>query len=200
MFRAEPVSIFSQALKLESALYLVEVDPASGVIRRIFDKVGEVELIKEPRIAHSFQLLTLSTGMEKDWISGKDQSLSNFDQKDDTLRLRWGGPLTSEAGNWYEISVELEITFAESQIEFRLHVDNRTPRTVSQVWYPIVGGIDGIGDRVVTRSTLQETENRYDWYLASPIDASEGNADTVSQIMRTYAYDERNTPNCPSTA
>ena len=181
-------------VRLENALYLVEVDPESGVIRRIFDKVGEVELITEPRIANSFQLLTLTAGMQRDAISGKDQLLSSIETQGDSLRLSWNGPLKSEAQAWYEISVEMAITFVESQIEFRLHVDNRTTRTISEVWYPIVGGISGIGDPAETRSTLYDFENSFEWYLASAVDPSDANTGVVSEIKRAYAFEDWKTP------
>ena len=186
-------------VSLDSALYVVEVDPVSGVIRRIYDKAGDVELITEPRLAGNFQLLTLTAGREKDRISGNDQTLTSFDQEDDTLRLTWDGPLVGESGASYEIAVEMQITFVNSQIEFRLHFDNRTPRTVSEVWYPIVGGISGMGDRADTRSTLPETQNRLDWYLATAIDDDERNAEGVSEIKRNYGYDERAAPNSHGT-
>ena len=191
--------IKNEKVRLENALYLVEIDCSRGAIRRLFDKVGGVELITEPRVAHNFALSILIDGMEQDQICGADQSLSSFEKKDNVLRLQWDGPLTSDAGASYEIAVEMEIRFVESQVEFRMQVDNLTAHTVSQVWYPIIGGIQGIGGRAQTRSTIQETNNRFDWYLATPIDVSNEGADIVSQITRTYVYEERNSHNSIGT-
>ena len=177
-------------IRLENELYLVEVDQTTGVIRRIYDRTGDVELITEPRIADSFQLLTQTADMHQDWISGKDQSLSSYEQTEGRLLLSWDGPLIGKSDAPYEISVEMEIVFVESQIEFRLNLDNRTPRTISEVWYPIVGGISGIGERTDTRSTLRTGDNVFDWYLASPIDPTE--EDRTSELKLIYSYNEPN--------
>jgi len=39
------------------------------------------------------------------------------------------------------------IKLAGPSIEFSLSVSNQTPHKIAEVWYPILGGFTGIGDR-----------------------------------------------------
>jgi hypothetical protein len=36
-------------------------------------------------------------------------------------------------------------------VQFKLEVHNRTPYQVAEVWYPILGGITGLGNRTDTQ-------------------------------------------------
>ena len=179
-------------MRLENEHYLIDVASTNGAISRISDKVGDVELITESRIADSFLLLTLTADMRQDRISAKDQSLCSYEQIDTRLLLRWDGPLTGEVEVSYEMSVEMEIAFVDSRIEFRLHVDNRTLRTAPEVWYPMVGGISGIGEPASRRSTLGSAGNVFDWYRASPIDSTKD--ETISEVKLNYSFNERASP------
>ena len=74
-----------KSLKLEDDRYLVEVNRANGTISRIRDKQGDLELIREPRLADNFRFTLPIPGkepwqtIEANYIYGRQQKLSSFD-------------------------------------------------------------------------------------------------------------------------
>src|SRR5208337_2243289 len=65
-----------QVVAIENGLYRLEVDAERGLIQRIFDKAGKVELIAEPRLADNFRLLLPLPGLEANYIFGPEQQAS----------------------------------------------------------------------------------------------------------------------------
>ena len=92
-------------MRIENDLYCVHVDPKNGAIRRIFDKVGKLDLVVEPRLADNFRILLPLPDRQANYILGKDQRLTGADESATGLTLRWDGPLThpqyfSPKGTW----------------------------------------------------------------------------------------------------
>jgi hypothetical protein len=67
--------------------------------------------------------------------------------------LAWNGPLKNTRGS-HDLDVVLRISFEGSCIEFSLELQNRTQYQVAEAWYPILGGITGIGDRGDSREMI----------------------------------------------
>ena len=61
---ALPPSDPQKSLKLEDDRYLVEVSRSNGAITRILDKKGDIELIREPRLADNFRFTLPIPGKE----------------------------------------------------------------------------------------------------------------------------------------
>ena len=83
------------AVKLENDRYLVEVSRANGRITRIFDKIGKLDLIGEPRLADNFKFTLPLPGkepwetIEANYILGKDQPLGSCEVQGRRLTLHW---------------------------------------------------------------------------------------------------------------
>ena len=129
---------------IENAFYRVEVEPRHGCITRIRDKVGGIELLTEPRLAENFHLLVPVPGLRSNYISGSEQKLSSAETNEDSMVLRWKGPLSSRRGR-LSLDVTLRIEFIGEVIHFGCRVHNRTKHTLAEVWYPILGGMRGFG-------------------------------------------------------
>jgi len=129
---------------LENHAYRVEIAPQSGAIRRILDKQGALELIGEPRLAENFRLLLPLPGMEANYIIGTQQGPPEIAESGSALALRWPGPLRSACGS-FDLSTTLHVELAGAAVQFRITVVNRTPHTLAEVWYPVLGGLQGLG-------------------------------------------------------
>ena len=140
-------------LRLENELYIVEVTRSHGLISRIFDKVGKIELITEPRLADNFRVLVPLPDLEGNYVLGKEQKLTSFEQKSDRLTLTWKGPFTNSQGQ-YDLDVVMRLTLVEEALQIDLSIDNRMRREIAEVWYPILGGITGLGEREHTREMI----------------------------------------------
>jgi hypothetical protein len=131
-------------LRLADRTYRVEVAPRNGAIRSLLDRTTGADLIAEPRLADSFRLLLPLPGRRANYIAGSAQRLTSARRQGDGLLLRWNGPLRSGSGR-YDVSVEMRITLAEGGLRFECDVENRTGLPLAEVWYPILGGLRGLG-------------------------------------------------------
>lgn len=143
-------------MKLENRYYVVEIDDRSGVVTSLFDKAGELELISDARIGETFRLLLPLADCESNYAIGNDQELTRIRSVDDGVVIEWAGPLTTRHGS-YPIAVSLHIELIGQSVQFRLDVENHSDLDVAEVWYPMLGGITGVGDRLDTRALIQSS-------------------------------------------
>jgi hypothetical protein len=148
-----PETVSNGALRLENDRYLLELDAQNGALRRLYDKVGALELLAHDRLAESFRLLLPLPDLEANYLLGTEQELSSADTSDDAVVLRWDGPLTNAQGAW-DLDVQTRIAFVGEAIELRTSVRNRTSHRLAEVWHAGLGGLMGLGDRAATRTTL----------------------------------------------
>lgn len=143
-------------IQLENDHYQLSFDQSNGSIISIYDKSGKIELIADARLAESFRIClpipaTLTDpGTQANYIIGRQQKLTSAERFSNGVTLAWNGPLRNEQSRPYDISVEMEIKFVGSGIEFKVSVSNRTALKLMEVWYPIIGGIQGLGERKQT--------------------------------------------------
>jgi hypothetical protein len=142
---------------LENSVYQVWIERRRGFISRIRDKIGQLDLIVEPRMADNWRVClpippTLTDpGTQANYFLGKDQTLSSVEQTSNSVTLRWAGPLTNTDGTTFPLSTVMAVELAGGGIEFRFDVKNNSPLKIMEVWYPLLGGIQGLSNR---RSTL----------------------------------------------
>ncbi|MCC6696977.1 MAG: hypothetical protein IT365_15215 [Candidatus Hydrogenedentes bacterium] len=165
---AMPVARARRVHVLENEHYRVEVDRRHGTIRRILDKAKNLELIREPRLAGNYEF-SLPIKKEEAWqnteanyILGNKQRLDACTQRENGLTLTWEGPLRSVFGEEYDATVTMRIDLAADDVVFNLSIDNRSALEVGEVYYPILGGLRGLGE---TQQDLKDT------YLALPYGA-----------------------------
>ena len=168
---------------LENALYRVEVSKKYGVLERIKDKQGGMELLREKRLAGNYTFTLPLPGKaawqawEANLIRGEDQPLDQVQQTDKELILLWQGPLRSVWDVDYDVDVEMRIALVNEQVEFRLHIDNRTPYEIGEVFFPVLGGMKGwCGEAPEKRVDPKKTE------LQLPV----GTGVQVSKIFHTF--------------
>ena len=192
-----------RTVRMENNLYRLDVASGNGAIVRIYDKVGELDLIMEPSLADNKDLnQQLFWSFQTKWgLQGAMTYPELFFKHPEHLGMLWMDIHNLRLGRGiyfghHARSALPKVLRAELQPGAgSLRAPGTSwPRTVSEVWYPIVGGISGIGDRAETRSTLCKSDNTFEWYLASAIDPCEANTGAVSEIKRAYAFEDWKTP------
>ena len=193
-----------QSTQIENDFYLVEVDAGNGAIKRIFDKIGGLELISEPRLADNFRICLplpdrpqtsipdetkrFITGTQANYILGRDQRLSSSEKIPNGVKLHWGGPLKNEQGDEFDLSALMTIEWVGQSIAFRFNVYNNTPYKMYEVWYPIVGGVTGVGERVDTRVHIPTTKGEFNPNMFHKFQASWFEfGSPVPEILIAYA-------------
>ncbi len=135
---------------LENDSYRVEISRRNGAITRIRDKRGDIEIIREPRLAGNYKFTLPIPGdaawqaTEANYIVGDVQPLASMDRSDDSLTLTWGPGLTSVVGVSYDVVVTMRVALIEDWIEFHLDVENRTDLNIGELFYPVIGGTMGV--------------------------------------------------------
>ncbi|MHB0938280.1 MAG: DUF6259 domain-containing protein [Armatimonadota bacterium] len=139
-------------IRLENAHYAVGIDP-QGRIVSLVDRAGGYDLIAEPRLAGNFRLLLPLPGYECNYLDGCGQSPTSCEQGPDSVTLRWDGPLQNEKGV-FDLAVTLRVALVGETVQFNCEVRNGTEHKLAEVWYPVLGGLRGIGPS----ETRQETQ------------------------------------------
>jgi hypothetical protein len=141
----------AKSVKLEDAAYLVEVSRANGSITRVRDKTAGLDLILEPRLAGSFTFALPIPGrepwqtIEANWIHGRDQRLSSCRLEGNRLTLRWDGPLRNYLGQEFAAAATMTIELRDGGVLFSFHISNRSQYPVGEVYFPVLGGLQGLG-------------------------------------------------------
>ena len=148
-------------ITIENDRYLVAVSPKNGVITRIRDKVGKLELIAEPRLTDNFKFSlplrgpTAWQSTEANYILGKDQRLTSHDLADKKLVLKWAAPLTSVLKAPQDVSAMMTIELAGGEVRFAFEIENKTKLEIGEVYYPIIAGLQGLGDKAELRKSTE---------------------------------------------
>jgi hypothetical protein len=150
-----------RSLRLEDERCLVEVSRANGSITRIREKQAGLDLLLEPRLAGSYRLSLPLPGqepwetIEANWIFGKDQKLTAHRREASKLTLRWDGPLQNYLGEPFGVSATMTIELREGGVLFGLSIDNPTQYAVGETYFPVLGGLQGLG---ATQGQLKSTQ------------------------------------------
>ena len=111
----------NHTVRMENDLYRLDVASGNGAIVRIYDKVGELDLIMEPTLADNFRICMALPGFEGKYIHGKEQHLTSVDQSESAMTLAWDGPLKDRQGTAYDgLSATMRIELVEKRIQFQL--------------------------------------------------------------------------------
>jgi len=151
----------NQLLALENESSLVEVALPCGRITRIRDKRAGIELISEPRLADNFKVSLPIRGRhawqatEGNYILGREQPLTSHKKEGGSLMLDWAGVMKGSAGQSHSLTVRMTMTLLADGIQFNLRIENNSQAEIGEVYYPIIGGLQGIGDSARVRA---ETE------------------------------------------
>ncbi len=156
-----PNAVRGSTIRLENAECLVEISRANGAVTRMRDKASGLELIREPRLAGSYRFALVIPGkepwqtIEANWIVGNSQKLSEFHTDGAKVTLVWKGPLRNYLGKKYPVTVTETIELTPDGVQFALHIDNPTELPIGEVYFPVIGGIQGLGN---TRKQLKATQ------------------------------------------
>jgi hypothetical protein len=156
-----PAFDLKRSLWLEDKNCSVEVSRANGSITRIRDKKTGLDLLLEPRLAGSYRFALPIPGkepwqtIEANWVFGKDQKLTAHRLEGNRLTLHWDGPLKNYLREPFDVSVTMTIELRDEGVWFGLKINNPTRYAVGETYFPLLGGIQGLG---TTRGQLQRTE------------------------------------------
>ena len=140
-----------KSVRITDDRYIVEVSRKNGAITRIYDKKGDIELIREPRLATGFKYALPIPGkepwqgLEANYVISNEQKSPAVKVDGKKITLRWDAPLSSRCGDEVNASTTMIIELTADGVLMNMKVDNKTPYKVGEVFFPMLGGIQGIG-------------------------------------------------------
>ncbi|TAK25826.1 MAG: hypothetical protein EPO26_02300 [Chloroflexota bacterium] len=125
----------------------VRFDAATGSLVSLRNQLTGTELVSEPRLGASFRLLVPLPDYVANYVFGTEQATPMITINDSEAVLHWNG-VTSVNGR-LDIGVTMRWRLTDAA-NVTIEVDNRSPHIVEEVWGPIVGGFQGVGDPAKT--------------------------------------------------
>ena len=141
------------AVILENESLRVGLDESTGAILAVFDKIGGINLITEPRLAENFRLLLPMPKMEANYVLGMEQAAPDMEQEPEAATFHWAGPLTNERGE-YDLDVTLRIQLQAENLTVSCRVHNDTVHDLAEVWFAMIGGMTGLAPGDAGRKTM----------------------------------------------
>jgi hypothetical protein len=128
---------------LENTNLHLEFDQSIGALVHMTCSETGWKILDRPHVGLSFRLLVpISEDQRNNPVYGEKQSLSHLDLSPNgkILTLTWDD-VVSEIGGVLPIRVMLQIALSDQQVVFTPSIDNNSPYTVENVYYPYLGDV-----------------------------------------------------------
>lgn len=134
------------AVQIANDLYSVAVD-ASGRLTSLVLKEHGRELVAEPRLAAGFRIAVPRPENLALYTDESEQDMRVL-QEDSSILLEFES--LSVAGEVCDISGQFRIALDDREIRFTSEITNRTKRPLAEIWFPRLGGLQGLFERAGT--------------------------------------------------
>jgi hypothetical protein len=143
----------------KAAVQVIETPVATlRLAKRSGDLVGarwkdpSLEIMQQPKLGENFRLLLPRPGYEAAYFNSTDQQVTRIEETAGGVTCVYES-LRNEQETlpvrvWYRIAA------AGGQLHLSIEVDNPTDRPLAEVFFGILGGVQGIGDRAGTESVV----------------------------------------------
>lgn len=144
--------LWAQVRIVDTPLGTLRLSEKSGDLVGVHWKNPDLEVIAEPRLGENFRIVLPQVGYEGNYFNSRDQKVSRIEEFPDGVLCTYNS-LTNDRET-VSLTVRYRIRVTGQQLQFSIQVDNPTDRKLSEVMYGIIGGQQGIGDRLNTESLV----------------------------------------------
>jgi hypothetical protein len=137
---------------IETPLCRLRLDRRNGNLVGLDWKSPALEVIQEPRLGENFRLLLPRPDYEANYFNSREQEVSRIERTANGVacvyeRLR-------NARETLEVKVRYQIEVAGGHLEFSIEIENPTGLPLAEVYFAIIGGQQGLGNRLDTESLV----------------------------------------------
>ena len=125
-------------MKLENDHFRIGIAEASGAIESFHIKSTGSELIGEKRLASNFRILLPIADYQCNYIDGMQQTPVSAKLGGDSVTMTFRH-MDTERGSW-DVEFSYTIQLRCDSVVFSCSLTNHTPRPVSELWFPRIGG------------------------------------------------------------
>jgi hypothetical protein len=146
------VAATAQIRTIETNTATLHLSEATGDLVGLRWKDPNLEVIGEPRLGENFRLLVPEIGYEAAYFNSRDQHVSRFETIPDGVLCVYDSLRNDRES--IPVKVRYQIRAVNQQILFSIEVENPTDRNLAEVMYGIIGGQQGIENRLDTESVV----------------------------------------------
>jgi len=147
-----PLQASQQVRTIQTPVATLRLSEPSGDLIGIRWKSPDLDLLAEPRLGENFRILVPRPGYEANYFYSRDQRVTRIDTMPDGVDLTYNSLRNDR--ETLPITVRYHIRAVGEQLHFSIEVDNPTSQKLAEVMYAILGGQQGIGDRLETEAMI----------------------------------------------
>lgn len=151
------LSASAQIRTIDTPVATIQISEENGDLTGVHWKRPELDVIGESRLGENFRILLPQTGYEANYFNSRDQRVSRIETTPGGVLCTYDSLRNDR--ETVPVKVVYRIEAADAQLHFSITVDNPTDRKLAEVMYGIVGGQQGIGDRLHTESMVPGANN-----------------------------------------
>ncbi len=137
---------------VETPLCRLRLDRRNGNLVGIAWKSPAFEVIQEPRLGENFRILLPRPDYEANYFTSSQQEVSRIEKTADGVTCVYGE--LRNARETLNVKVRYQIRAVGGNLEFSIEIDNPTDLPLAEVYFGIVGGQQGLGNRLDTESLV----------------------------------------------
>jgi Domain of unknown function (DUF6259) len=143
---------------IDTPIAKLRLDATSCDLTGVQWKSPQLEVIQESRLGENFRILLPAQHYEANYFNSRDQKATSIDTTDQGVTCHYSS-LKNEREE-VPLQVSYRIQAVAGQLLFSMDVDNPTDRKLAELYYGILGGLQGVGKRADTRTMVPGlTEN-----------------------------------------
>ena len=142
----------AQTIEVQTPIATLRLAERSGDLVGILWENPQLEIIGEPRLGENFRLLLPKPGYEAAYFESREQKVSRIEPGPDGVTCYYDSLTRGEEE--LPVKVQYKIRAVDQQLQFSIVVENPTERKLAEVFYGIIGGLRGIGERADTESIV----------------------------------------------
>lgn len=143
--------VASDLQTFETSHYKLTVDHSCNVVGLDW-KTPALQVIQEPRLGESFRVVLPEPGYQANIFKGSEQKAVQI--KRDSKGVTCYFDQLTNARETRPVSVQYHIDPVADHIEFSIDIHNPTDLPLAEVYFGLIGGQKGIGNRLDTKSLI----------------------------------------------
>ncbi len=137
---------------VETPVCQLRLDRRNGNLIGLTWKDPSLEVIKEPRLGENFRILLPRPDYEANYFLSSEQAVSRIEKTANGVMCVY--EKLRNARETLEVTVRYHIETAGGRLEFTIDIDNATDLPLAEIYFAIVGGQQGLGNRLDTQSMI----------------------------------------------
>lgn len=141
-----------QVREVQTPLATLRLSERSGDLVGVAWKSPQLEIIGEPKLGENFRLLMPKPGYQAAYFYSKDQKVARIEAAPDGVTCYYDSLKNDQ--DQLPVKVQYKVRALGRQLQFSIVVENPTDRKLAEVYFGIIGGQKGIGQRLDTESLI----------------------------------------------